>query len=136
MSLTELRRAMAGADNATRLNRLRGEYHWRMTLPVAPLLFALLGVPLGIQPLRSGRGGGFAIGLMVFLAYYALLSLTTTLVVESGLPGAVMWLPNGLFLLGGLALLWAANREILLPPTACIGRLAALWRRCARKAAS
>jgi lipopolysaccharide export system permease protein len=136
MSLTELRRAMAGADNATRLNRLRGEYHWRMTLPVAPLLFALLGVPLGIQPLRSGRGGGFAIGLMVFLVYYALLSLTNTLVVESGLPGTVMWLPNILFLLGGLVLLQAANREIPLPTAACLGRLVALWRRRTRKTES
>jgi lipopolysaccharide export system permease protein len=133
MSLAELRQDMNRAGNAARLNKLRGEYHWRMTLPGAPLLFALLGVPLGIQPLRSGRGGGFAIGLVVFLVYYALLSLTHTLVVESGLPGMVMWLPNVLFLLGGLILLQAANREVPPPLAASIGRLAALWKRGTRK---
>ena len=43
---------------------LRAELHRRLALPVAPLLFALVGLPLGIHSSRSGRGGGFALGLL------------------------------------------------------------------------
>ena len=30
-------------------------------VPITPLFFALVGLPLGIQTTRSGRGGGFAL---------------------------------------------------------------------------
>ncbi|MDK2847028.1 MAG: lipopolysaccharide export system permease protein [Desulfuromonadales bacterium] len=117
MSILELFRAIH-ADTApisSKSSELTAEFHWRLALPFAPLLFALLGVPLGIQPVRSGRGSGFALGLLVFLAYYMLLSLASTLVVETGMPGAVLWIPNMIFLIAGIVVLKSAAREKPLP---------------------
>jgi lipopolysaccharide export system permease protein len=117
MSIRELLRAIqTGPEmSPSKYRELVAEFHQRLALPVAPLLFALLGVPLGIQPVRSGRGSGFAIGLLVFLGYYMLLSLASTLVVEGGLPGPVLWIPNLIFLAAGILVLKAAAKEKPLP---------------------
>lgn len=104
LSPAELNQAIATSAGETRQDLL-AELHTRMALPVAPLVFALLGVPLGIQPHRSGRGGSFALALGVFLCYYLLLSFADTLVADAGWPAAVLWLPNLAFLLAGLYLL-------------------------------
>jgi lipopolysaccharide export system permease protein len=83
---------------------------------MAPLLFALIGVPLGIRSQRSGRGGGFATGLVVFLVYYLLFSFAETLAVEGGLnPVPIIWAPNVLFLTGSLVLLYLSAQEKQLP---------------------
>jgi lipopolysaccharide export system permease protein len=66
---------------------------------------------------RSGRGSGFAIGLLIFLAYYVLLSVAGTLVVEGNMPGLLLWAPNLIFLMAGVVLLKAAAKEKPLPLT-------------------
>jgi len=110
LSLAELRRTLAAATPEKR-QELLAELHTRLVLPAAPLLFALLGVPLGIQPHRSGRGGSFALALGVFLCYYLLLSFADTLVADGGWPAATLWAPNLLFLLSGLYLLYRSAVE-------------------------
>ena len=119
MSITELYRSIHSPDTTlgSKMNELIAEFHWRMALPLAPLLFALLGVPLGIQPVRSGRGSGFAVGLLIFLAYYVLMSIASTLVVEGNMPGLLMWAPNLIFLMAGFMILKAAALEKPLPLT-------------------
>ncbi len=55
--------------------RARGveiEIQQRMALPAACLLFAILGVPLGLTRARSGRGAGFALSIAVTLVYWIL----------------------------------------------------------------
>ncbi len=119
MSITELYRSIHSPDTTlgSKMNELIAEFHWRMALPLAPILFALLGVPLGIQPVRSGRGSGFAVGLLIFLAYYVLMSIASTLVVEGNMPGLLMWAPNLIFLMAGFMILKAAALEKPLPLT-------------------
>lgn len=115
LTLAELLHPPPAAPVAERRARA-AQLHRRLALPLAPLLFALIGVPLGIQSHRSGRGGGFAIGLAVFLIYYLLHSLAETLTIEVGLPPAVtMWAPSLFFLIGGVYLLHLAAREKRLP---------------------
>jgi lipopolysaccharide export system permease protein len=128
MSLGELHRSLrANTDpDSTRYREMLAEFHRRIALPVAPLLFALIGVPLGIRPARSGRGSGFAVGLLVFLGYYALLSLAGTLVAEGGLPGPILQIPNLLFLLAGISILKAAAMEKPWPPI----EVACRWSEC------
>ncbi len=110
LSLAELRSSIEKAPEKKRQDLL-AELHTRMVLPAAPLLFALLGVPLGIQPHRSGRGGNFALALGVFLCYYLLLSFADTLVADAGWPAATLWFPNLCFLAAGLYLLYRAAIE-------------------------
>jgi len=112
LSVDELHEALSTAETPAERNKLTVEWHRRLILPTAPLLFALIGVPLGIRSQRSGRGGGFAVGLVVFLLYYLFLSFAETLAIEGGLPPVpVIWAPTFLFLVGGLYLLQMAARE-------------------------
>jgi LPS export ABC transporter permease LptG len=46
------------------------ELNRRMALPAACLCFALLGGPLGLTQVRSGKGAGFAISLLIIVVYY------------------------------------------------------------------
>lgn len=109
-SLAELYSAIETAPSKKRQGLL-AELHTRLVVPAAPLLFALLGVPLGIQPHRSGRGGNFALALGIFLCYYLLLSFADTLVADAGWPAVALWIPNFCFLFSGLYLLHRAAIE-------------------------
>ncbi len=112
LKLGELLKARGAAETDLRRASLTAEIHRRFSLPLAPVLFALVAVPLGIQNQRSGRGGGFAIGLVVFLVYYILHSFAGTMAVEGGLPSVpVLWTPTILFLAGGLYLVHTSARE-------------------------
>jgi lipopolysaccharide export system permease protein len=76
------------------------EYYKDLAFPTASLIFCLLGVPVGIVSKRSGRIGGFAVGVLIVVLYYVLNVacefLVTTLVIP---PFAGAWLPNGIFIL-------------------------------------
>lgn len=112
MTLAELKKLRETATLEFDRNLFTIEFHKRFILPLAPIIFALIGVPLGIQSSRSGRGGGFALGLVIFLVYYILFSFAETLADEGGLPPiATLWIPNLLFLTGGIYLLHLAAME-------------------------
>lgn len=108
----QIRAALRKASTVAERNSYTVELHKRFILPLAPLVFALIGVPLGIQSHRSGRGGGFTLSLVIFLIYYLLLSLAETLAIEGGLsPVPTLWLPTLLFMAGGAYLLHLAAME-------------------------
>jgi len=112
LSNSELLAAREGAQDPEERNSLIVEWHRRLILPLAPLLFGLVGLPLGIRSQRTGRGGGFATGLVVFLVYYLMLSFAETLAVEGGLyPIPIIWAPTVLFLVGSLVLLYLSAQE-------------------------
>jgi lipopolysaccharide export system permease protein len=78
----------------------------RVALPLAPVWFALIGVPLGIRRTRGARSYGVLVCLALVLSYYALLSLGETLAEEEALPAAIaLWIPNLAFAAVALGLL-------------------------------
>jgi lipopolysaccharide export system permease protein len=88
------------------------EYYKDLAFPTAALIFGILGVPIGIVSKRSGRIGGFAVGVGIVIAYYVLNVLceffVTTLVLP---PFAGAWLPNALFIAVTVALFIRMNRQ-------------------------
>ena len=88
------------------------EYYKDLAFPTASLVFCLLGVPVGIVSKRSGRMGGFAVGVLIVVAYYILNIacefLVTTLWIS---PFAGAWMPNGLFTLLTAWLFWKMSYE-------------------------
>ncbi len=110
LTLVELQNTIKSGPTEKRQGLL-AELHTRLAVPAAPFLFALLAIPLGIQPHRSGRGGNFALALGIFLCYYLMFSFTDTLVADAGWPAVTLWLPNLCFLLSGLYLLYRAAIE-------------------------
>ena len=56
-------------------NKLETELYQRITVPMASLIFALVGVPLGLQPTRNSSSAGFAMSVIIIFLYYALMHL-------------------------------------------------------------
>ncbi|WP_020676547.1 LPS export ABC transporter permease LptF [Geopsychrobacter electrodiphilus] len=92
--------------------RLAVELHKRISTSVAPLVFALIGIPLGLQSNRSGKGAGFSLALGIALSYYVLLNISATLASKGGVPPAfALYLPNLLFISAGILLINRTARE-------------------------
>ena len=88
------------------------ELYKRYAIPFACIVFALIGVPLGIQPRRSGRSYGFVLSILIILAYYVTLMASEMLAVRKIIPAFLAaWIPNFLFTGLGAYLLVKAARE-------------------------
>jgi lipopolysaccharide export system permease protein len=88
------------------------ELHKRYAIPFSCLVFGLLGVPLGIQPRRSGRSYGFVISLLILLTYYISLTASEILAIRQTIPPFWSgWAPNLLFGVFGIYLLIKASKE-------------------------
>ena len=87
------------------------EIHKRYAIPFVCLVFGLVGLPLGIQPRRSGRSHGFVFSILILLAYYIALTSFEILANRHVIPPpAVGWAPNILFgALGVYLLVKSAN---------------------------
>jgi lipopolysaccharide export system permease protein len=90
------------------------QHHRRLALPLAPVIFALLGVPLGIRRARGARSLGMLLCIGLVFAYYALLSFGTFLAEEGTLgAGVALWIPNFVFGAMAIPLLLRARRAEL-----------------------
>ena len=113
MTFTELSTMLSspGIKNET-LREMEIELHKKLSVPLSCLLFALIGLPLGIRAHRSIRSRGFAVGLAVVLIYY-LLRLSGEALVETGRLSPILgaWAPSGIFAVTGLLLFYLAAHE-------------------------
>ena len=93
------------------------EWQWRLSVPISTILLALLAVPLARSRPREGRYGRIAIGLLVFIIYFNLLSASKAWTEEATIaPELGLWWVHGcvvLFTLGLLGLQNGWHRRIL-----------------------
>jgi lipopolysaccharide export system permease protein len=109
---------------------LRVEVHKKFSIPAACLVFALLGIPLGIRAGRSGRWSSLAVGIGIILLYYILITSGENLAHERRLPAwLAMWSPNLLLGAAGGYLFVLTARERPLPLERALGSKAAALRR-------
>lgn len=104
MSLSDLR-ATIGRKQAAGEAPLEEqvELHRRFSIAFACLVFAALGIPLGVRPSRAVHSRGFSVSLALIFAYYVLLTLGQNLGERGAAPPwLAVWIPN--FLLSGIAL--------------------------------
>ncbi len=113
--LLETARHTARTDVERRLAWV--EIHKKFALPAACLVFALIGLPLGVVTRRGGRAAGFAVSVGIVLAYYVLLAVGEARAIDGRLPPAfAMWLPDLLLgLLGAFALHRVRGDRTLFP---------------------
>ena len=92
-------------------NKLETELYQRITVPMASLIFALIGVPLGLQPTRNSSSAGFAMSVIIIFFYYALMTMANA-IGRSGVlsPMLAVWIPNIVGLIAGLFLIRKASR--------------------------
>jgi len=113
MSIDEIKEKMEtlkkqGAD----VTRQKIELHKRYSIPFVCIVFGLIGVPLGIQPRRSGKSYGFVFSILILLAYYISLIFFEGLGTRKAIsPFLAGWAPNFIFGTLGIYLLIKATRE-------------------------
>jgi lipopolysaccharide export system permease protein len=121
MSFAELedvvQRTRAGGDLGALHQRDPIEYeleiHRRYALPLAPIAFALIAVPLGLGRAARTRSRGAAISLLLAFAYYGLFTQARFLALEGWLvAGTALWIPNLVFAVLA-ALLALGSRHIV-----------------------
>ena len=75
--------------------KLEAELAQRYTVPMASLIFAMVGVPLGMQPNRRSSSAGFALSVIIIFIYYAGMVMATAFGRGGALPPMLaVWLPN------------------------------------------
>jgi LPS export ABC transporter permease LptG len=99
------------------------ELHKRFALPMAAVVFVLVGFPLGIRAHRGGRAAAITSSFAIVISYYILSTALEGPALDGRLPvWLAIWLPNVIFMVIGLALLRAVTTGI---PT---GWLDLFWR--------
>ena len=102
------------------------ELQQKFALPMACFIMALIALPLGTH-WKSGRSWGVGIGLVVFLGYYLIFSLSWNLGDTGNYPPIIgVWLPNVLFGLIGLELFRRELKEKPFPLLDSLDRLPGL----------
>ena len=99
------------------------ELHKRFALPMAAVVFVLVGFPLGIRSHRGGRAVAITSSFAIVISYYILSTALEGPALGGRLPvWLAIWLPNAIFVVIGLALLRAVTTGV---PT---GWLDLFWR--------
>lgn len=81
------------------------EYWLRWTIALAPLIFAFVGIPIGIMAGKGGKAIGFGMSLVVIFVYYMLLVVALNLGEKNIVPSRyIMWLPNVVMGIAGIIL--------------------------------
>jgi len=113
LTLSEL---YAKARNSTTPDEIRNlawvEIEKKFAIPAACLVFGLFALPLGFNNRRGGKSSGFAISILVILAYYVLLNNGEEAAQVGRMsPWLAMWLPNIILTSFGLFLMARRNRD-------------------------
>ena len=120
-------------DNGPGWRASRVEFQRRIAFPAACLVFALLGVPMGVRPRRGGRAGGLILTLVLVGGYYFLFVSGDHLAAQGRVsPFIGVWAGNIVAIIIGLIML--VRVENIRRPNPVLAWLESLWRR-ARKSA-
>lgn len=107
-------------------NKYLVEFHKKLAIPVACLVFVLLGIPMAVSTSRSGRGISITLALAVYLVYYLCLVGGEKMADRGHLdPAVAMWSGNALLTVVGVILFARAVREttFLSPPAWLVARV-------------
>jgi len=108
----EAEQLLRDAGDRKEARRLRVRIQEKFTLPMACLVFGLIGSSLGAKPNnRTSRSQGFGISVVLILVYYVLSFSFSSLGVKGTLPPLLAaWSPVLICLAGGWTLLRQASR--------------------------
>jgi LPS export ABC transporter permease LptF/LPS export ABC transporter permease LptG len=82
------------------------ELHYRLALPVASLVLALVGIALGLSTRKGGRAVGLILALLLFFIYYIIMAFGLSFAKQGRLPPLVgLWLANVIFAAAGILML-------------------------------
>jgi lipopolysaccharide export system permease protein len=110
MTFTELKKSLQEKDSEYVLRLIT--YHKKFAIPFACIVLSLLAMPLGIATQTQKRSFGVILGLIFFLIYYVLLSISLGMAETSGLPPVLcIWAPNALIMIVAAFFLIRATKD-------------------------
>src|SRR5438270_2693360 len=100
------------SENKRERSARRTELTNRSSFPFACVAFAIIGVPLGVTAHRRETSIGFAMGLIVAVAYFLFVIIADTLRGNPKVhPELLIWVPNVLFIVLGVLLFRRLARQ-------------------------
>jgi len=82
------------------------ELHYRFALPVAAIVLALVGIPLGISTRKGGKPVGLMLSILLVFVYYILMAFGLSFAKQGRVsPLLGLWLANFLFAVAGVLML-------------------------------
>jgi LPS export ABC transporter permease LptG/LPS export ABC transporter permease LptF len=128
LSLAEQPAAALLANNGPHWREARVEFQRRIALPAACLVFALLGIPMGVRPRRGGRSAGLILTLTLIGGYYFFFVAGDHLAAQGRLsPWLGVWAANIVGMTAGVFLL--RRVENIRRPSRILGWFESLWSR-------
>ena len=128
LSLAERSVSALLSDNGPDWLQARVEFQRRIAFPAACLVFALLGVPIGVRPRRGGRAAGLILTLVLIGGYYFLFVSGDHMAVQGRVsPWFGVWAANIVGTLVGLIFL--RRVESVRKPTRIGLLIESLWQR-------
>ncbi len=70
---------------AEELRKLKVHRYNRLSIPLAAFVFALIGAPLAIRPVRASRSAGIAFSILIIFGYWFTWHFTTAVAVQGGM---------------------------------------------------
>lgn len=124
MSVAELRATISQQQQEHPPSTIAlAEFHRRLSLPFSCVVFALIALPLSTRATWARRSHGFALSLVIIIAYYLILTIGDTIGKKGTLaPAVALWLPNGILGLIGVSLFYWATQENPVQPFSGWGR--------------
>jgi len=112
MDRKELKKALLSAKNYDDRYDILLEMHKKITIPLSPLAFIFLTIPLGVKRKIEGRFSGTLYSLLVFMLYYVLMAFTENIGKTIHLPALITaFLPDVIIMAMGFYLLKHINEE-------------------------
>jgi LPS export ABC transporter permease LptF/LPS export ABC transporter permease LptG len=122
-SMSQLR-----ADSGPNWRDARVEFQRRIAFPAACLLFALLGVPIGVRPRRGGRAAGLVLTLVLVGGYYFIFVTGTHMAQQGSVsPWLGVWSAN--FVLLALGIIFLRRIEKVRKPNRFFAWVDSLFRK-------
>jgi LPS export ABC transporter permease LptG len=86
------------------------EMHYRFALPVAAIVLALVGIPLGISTRKGGKSVGLMLSILLVFVYYILMAFGWSFARQGRVSPIIgLWLANILFALAAIFMLSNVN---------------------------
>jgi lipopolysaccharide export system permease protein len=112
MDRKELKKALLSAKNSDERYDILLEMYKKISIPLSPLAFIFLTIPLGVRRKIEGRFSGTLYSLLVFIFYYVLMAFTENIGKTMHLPAVMTaFLPEVIIVAMGFYLLKHINDE-------------------------
>jgi lipopolysaccharide export system permease protein len=131
MDRKELKKALVSAKNDDDRYDMLLEIYKKITIPLSPLAFIFLTIPLGVKRRIEGRFSGTLYSLLVFIFYYILMAFTENIGRGIHLPAVITaFLPDIVIVVMGFYLLKHINEEEYATVSQKLGYF---WKHCIEK---